>query len=147
MIKIITVHYNEKIQGFNDEEINKFCINKVVKSMKYKFVNELELKYWTVFIEYEELGGVIEKTEVNLSDADKIFLEKLKIWRKETAKKEGLPVFRIANNKQFEDIINNKPKTLEALKNINGFGKKKVEKYGKDIVEIVKSFYGDEKNE
>ena len=32
-------------------------------------------------------------------------------------------------------------KTLEALKQVNGFGKKKLEKYGKEITEIVKGFF------
>jgi len=34
-------------------------------------------------------------------------------------------------------IINDKPKSLEALKNIDGFGVKKIESYGKEIIEIM----------
>ena len=56
-----------------------------------------------------------------------------------------------ANIKNFEGthlpknriniIVNKEIKTLEALKQINGFGRKKVEKYGQDIIEIIKAFY------
>ena len=38
-------------------------------------------------------------------------------------------------------VIRKEAKTLEALKQINGFGRKKVEKYGKDLVGIVKTFF------
>ena len=33
-----------------------------------------------------------------------------------------------------------KPKTLNELANINGFGKVKCEKYGSDIIDIVKKY-------
>jgi hypothetical protein len=32
-------------------------------------------------------------------------------------------------------------KTLESLKQINGFGNRKVEKYGKDIIDIINIFF------
>jgi hypothetical protein len=39
------------------------------------------------------------------------------------------------------EIINKEIQTLESLKQINGFGKKKVEKYGKDITEMIRTFF------
>ena len=39
------------------------------------------------------------------------------------------------------DIVRVAPGSLEALKNIKGFGKRKISKYGKEIIEIVKAFY------
>jgi superfamily II DNA helicase RecQ len=44
-----------------------------------------------------------------------------------------VPPFVIARNSQLADIIKREIKTLEALKTINGFGNKKVEKYGQEI--------------
>ena len=54
--------------------------------------------------------------------------------RKETAEKKGIPPFVIAKNSHFVEIVNKEITTLEALKQINGFGKKKIEKYGKDRI-------------
>ena len=61
--------------------------------------------------------------------------------RRETAEKEGIPPFVIANNSHVSEIVRKEIKTLDALKQINGFGKKKVEKYGQDIIGIIKAFY------
>ena len=80
----------------------------------------------------------------DLNDSDKIFFEKLREWRRETAEQAGVPVYVVNTNNQLLNVIKEKPKTLEALKRINGFGKKKIEQYGKQIIEMVKTFYGSE---
>jgi superfamily II DNA helicase RecQ len=58
-----------------------------------------------------------------------------------TGGKEGVPPFVIARNSQLADIVKNETKTLEALKTVNGFGNKKVEKYGQDITGIINAFF------
>lgn len=42
------------------------------------------------------------------------------------------------DNQELEAIIEVKPKTIEELKTIRGFGNVKCEKYGAEIIEIVK---------
>jgi ATP-dependent DNA helicase RecQ len=76
-----------------------------------------------------------------LTEAGKLCYEKLRVWRRERAEKEGVPPFVIARNSQLADIVKNETKTLEALKTINGFGNKKVEKYGEDITGIISTFF------
>lgn len=41
------------------------------------------------------------------------------------------------SNLQLEALVKAKPKNVEELRKINGFGNVKCERYGKDIVEIV----------
>ena len=48
--------------------------------------------------------------------------------------------YYLYTNVQLEEIIKLKPKTLNELANINGFGKVKCEKYGNDIIDIVKKY-------
>lgn len=43
----------------------------------------------------------------------------------------------IYNNNQLVDLISRMPRDKEELKKVAGFGEVKVEKYGKDIIEIV----------
>ena len=38
-------------------------------------------------------------------------------------------------------MVHRKPLTQKALREINGFGKKKVERYGQEIVALVRTFY------
>jgi len=64
---------------------------------------------------------------------------KLKKWRDETAKKEMVEGFRVIPNRAIEDVAILEPKTREELTNIKGIKDKKYYKYGKEIIDIVKS--------
>ncbi len=52
---------------------------------------------------------------------------------------EGFPVYLIATNRQLTEIVIKRPNTLEGLKMIEGMGEKKVKKYGREILNIIKS--------
>jgi superfamily II DNA helicase RecQ len=68
-------------------------------------------------------------------------LERFRAWRKERAEKDGVPVYIIGTNKELVNIVKTVPASLEALKGIKGFGKAKIQKYGKEIIEIINIFY------
>lgn len=115
-------------------------------STKSEFFQLENQAYWTVFVVYET---VLEQTGNEcgkLTEAGQLCYEKLREWRKETAEKEGIPPFVIAKNSHFVEIVQKEIKTLESLKQINGFGKKKVEKYGNEIIDLMKTFF-EEKDE
>ena len=76
-----------------------------------------------------------------LDDSQKLLFQRLKEWRKEKAAKEGLPAYLIATNAQFIQAIRLQCRTLESFKNVKGFGKKRVQKYGRRINELIKGFY------
>ena len=63
--------------------------------------------------------------------------QKLKTWRKAQAEEEKLPAFCIFSNQVLEGIVKKRPQIKEELLNIKGFGEKKFEKYGKQILEII----------
>lgn len=42
-------------------------------------------------------------------------------------------------NQEMEALVQLRPKSINELLNINGFGPKKAEKYGKDILAIINS--------
>ena len=52
----------------------------------------------------------------------------------------GLKLYFIYNNEQMQSIIDSKPKNKEDLLKLNGFGEKKYEMYGEDILAIVKKY-------
>lgn len=64
-------------------------------------------------------------------------LQKLKDWRKDTAQKEGVDLFRVLQNITLESIVSLKPKTKEELMSIKGIRDRKFEKYGNNILELV----------
>ena len=139
--EIITIPFNSITRSFHADDLNRFCLNKKVLNTKIEFFQDEKHAYWTVFIEYETILEHSSNEPEGLTEAGRLCYEKLRAWRKETAEKEGIPPFVIAINSHLSEIVSKEIKTLEALKEINGFGKKKIEKYGKDICALVKAFY------
>lgn len=139
MIKIITLPFNAENEGFDDEVINHFLAGKIIQQIKAELFQQNGLNYWTVWLEYEPVLNASEKkqTSVVLSAQQQELLTALKQWRREWVDQQAVPVFIIATNKELETIAVQMPKSLEGLRSIQGFGRKKTEKYGKLILQIV----------
>jgi len=69
---------------------------------------------------------------------DQKLLRQLKEWRKITAQKEGVELFRIFPNRTIESIAQTKPQNKTELIEIKGIKEKKFRKYGEDILNMVK---------
>lgn len=76
-------------------------------------------------------------TEQHLADHEDLF-EQLRAWRKERAAKEQVAPFIVASNRVLGMISVFKPQTLEELRQLPGIGKTKLDKYGKDWVDMLK---------
>lgn len=72
--------------------------------------------------------------------ADDALLSKLKLWRLARASAEGVPPYVIAHNTHLEEIATHKPTTKQQLQGLKGFGPRKVENYGDDIMRVVSEF-------
>lgn len=57
--------------------------------------------------------------------------------RMAVATEMGIPAYCVATNKMLEAIVTQKPKTLEALRTIYGFGPNKVKLYGDTLLKVV----------
>lgn len=142
MFKILTIPYDPSIKSFNEEILNDFCLNKQLKGYRTEFFMHEGLPSWTVFLEYEQVIGKEDGTDTSgMNEAERLLFDRLKQWRREQAEKEGVPTYIVATNRELKDIIRQAPRSLEALKTIRGFGKKKVEKYGAAVTELIRAFY------
>ena len=64
----------------------------------------------------------------------------LKSYRYNQSKAENIKPYFIFNDVQMEDLILKYPRTPEELINVSGFGEKKVEKYGTEIIHILNNW-------
>ena len=107
-------------------------------SYKYKLLalgEKLELKSYIAFV--KNLSQLTQKQETPKDlELDDLY-QKLKTWRKAQAEEEKLPAFCIFSNQVLESIVKKRPQIKEELLNIKGFGEKKFEKYGNQILEII----------
>lgn len=67
---------------------------------------------------------------------------KLKAYRLETSRSEKVQAYVVFNDRQLEDLISQKPKTIEELRLISGFGPVKAEKYGPGILTVLNPLEG-----
>lgn len=81
---------------------------------------------------------VTDNTEAVPVEVDKEeLIKKLKDFRWCQSKYENIKPYYIFNDMQMNDLIEKNPKNEEELLQVNGFGKVKVDKYGKDILKIL----------
>lgn len=60
--------------------------------------------------------------------------------RDQLAKEKNLPVYRVANIKTIDEMIQYLPQTLSQLEKISGFGKVKSRQFGNDFIEIISAY-------
>lgn len=73
------------------------------------------------------------------SDLDEGLLVSLKEWRRERAQEKKVPAFVVFSDKTLTAIAEQRPTDTAALVAISGIGAKKVDEYGADIIELVKT--------
>jgi ATP-dependent exoDNAse (exonuclease V) alpha subunit len=74
---------------------------------------------------------------------DEELFNKLKVWRQKRAIKDSVPAYIIAHNTTLSAVAANPPKTTQQLLGLPGFGSRKVENYGPDILAIVAEHIAD----
>lgn len=72
-----------------------------------------------------------------MTEAELPLFNTLRNWRTERSKREGVPPYVICTNRQLAAMVKARPQSLTRLADIQGFGKAKPEKYGRDILEIL----------
>ncbi|WP_373552784.1 HRDC domain-containing protein [Haliscomenobacter sp.] len=138
--RIFTLPFDPISEGFSDEIVTQFCLNKKVYSVQSQFFVHEGRPFWSVAVQYETLVKGEEKVR-DLDDAQQLLYNRLREWRKKQGEKEGMPVFIIATNQHLVSMVRLKVQSLEGFKQIKGFGQKRVQNYGKAIIGMVKAFY------
>ena len=104
---------------------------------------------WAVAVIYEE-GGPAEPPSkksdkiafekgCELSDEEQERYDMLRLWRNERARDLGYEAFMIASNSHLLSVAKSAVETPDDLLKIKGFGPKKVELYGEEIVALLNS--------
>jgi len=76
----------------------------------------------------------------SLSVADVQLREYLREWRRNTARELGVAAFVVLHDTALDALCAAKPCTLQSLRAVSGFGDKKVQRYGREILEALQRF-------
>jgi ATP-dependent exoDNAse (exonuclease V) alpha subunit len=82
-------------------------------------------------------GAGQETEEPTLGPAETALFETLRAWRAEKARELVMPPYIIAHDKTLQLVAVRKPQTNAELLRVPGFGPKKVQDYGADILRAV----------
>ena len=112
------------------------------KFLKKPHIIELARDHdFTTDIEDEEESS--EKAPVNTKAYDVKLFEVLKILRKKIAKEKNLPPFVIFQDPSLEEMATTYPTTNDDLAQVNGVGMGKVNKFGKEFLEVIQKYVDD----
>jgi ATP-dependent DNA helicase RecQ len=66
--------------------------------------------------------------------------EFLREWRRATAKQQGVPAYVVMHDTSLEELCRLRPKSLAELRAVTGFGERKVQYYGEQILEALADY-------
>ncbi len=75
--------------------------------------------------------------EAALGPVDAALLARLRAWRTERSKKDGVPPYCVFHDRTLEAIATTRPRDLVALLDVPGLGPRKAEKYGEHVLALV----------
>jgi ATP-dependent DNA helicase RecQ len=73
-------------------------------------------------------------------DADRELHEYLREWRRTTARAQGIAAFIVMHDTSLAELCRVKPRSLSELRRVSGFGDRKTELYGQDILDALGRF-------
>lgn len=152
LVKIISLAFHSASGGFSDEELRDFIKDKEVIAINDHLFVRNEIPYLTLIIKYFPLRAETEQKPAGqaqqqrpkgdeswkegLSEADMGLFNLLRDWRSTQSRKEAVPPYVLATNRQLASMVKKRPQSLLELAKVEGFGKAKIEKYGQEILKI-----------
>jgi ATP-dependent DNA helicase RecQ len=77
---------------------------------------------------------------LEIADADRLLFDALRGWRREAAAGQSVPPYVIFHDRTLAEIAQTRPKTAAALGRVGGVGQGKLDRYGADVLRLVKGF-------
>jgi DNA topoisomerase-3 len=143
----LDINHEEFERDGNVISFRKVLLTSRGRQIKGPALSQLEIDGVSIF---DSPSSRIKKTKFKSSSRDetiprsipehapKLF-ETLRIWRLETARKKGVPAFRILSDRVLYAICEEMPRNEEQLLRITGIGPKIVTQYGADLLSRVGS--------
>ena len=137
------------------DALNTFINGVKVVSCTKELVHIEKSAFWSFVVEYYKEVNInkenattskIDYREV-LSEEDFAIFAKLRDLRKKLAEASGVPVFAVYTNEQLAQMVQKKCNSKTSLMSINGIGDKKIEQYGTQTLEFLKTVFLPKKDE
>jgi superfamily II DNA helicase RecQ len=143
-VRVITLRYQEGLQGFSEDALIKATSGREVLEVRDYFFLHGNVPHISLVL---LLGDGVENNanrgrnmvdhEEDLPEDRRQLYRDLKKWRNEHAKEIGKPSYIIARNVQLAEIARQLPRSLAALKEIDGIGEGFCRDYGAQVLSMM----------
>lgn len=139
-IKLFTIPVSDN--GTFSEELNRFLRSQKILEVENHLVSNEKGAFWCFCLKY--IGSPVtyqKKEEVKkdykneLDEATFKVFSKLREVRKILAAEDAIPAYAVATDQELAEIAKLDEINEQTLLTVKGFGKKKLEKYGKRMIE------------
>lgn len=149
LVKYIKDMYDQsKESAFSDERLLEWAQSylNLHKEVDKDYTEKYD-KYKVIISKPEDSRQVtspikqnISTVNIEISAEETLIFKELKAYRLSKSREENIKPYFIYNDNQLKDLISKMPRSKEELQAVNGFGEAKANKYGNDIIEIIKKY-------
>jgi len=82
-------------------------------------------------------GAGLAKAASDLDPAAAELFERLREWRAEQARAQGVPAYIVFGDATLREIASTRPGALDELAGVGGVGQKKLDTYGQAVLDVV----------
>ena len=150
LVKVFSLKFDPMHGKFDDTPVRDFSIDKEILHISDHMLVRNEIPYLVLVIKYypfrkeaaqaeaKEPDDSKESWKKEITAEDMPLFNRLRDWRSEQCKKDGVPPYLIFTNRQFAEIVKIKPQTVAELGRIEGVGRGKIERYADSVLQITK---------
>lgn len=155
LLRVFTLSFDPLSERFDDSGVRDFLADKEVDAISDHFFERDGQPYLALVIRYRlaTVGQSVQaapKTTTAkparardeswrelLDKADWPLFNRIREWRGERSRAEGIPPYVVCNNRELASLVKRRPTTLAQIAELDGFGDAKLKKYGKDLLAFI----------
>ena len=85
-------------------------------------------------------GRRLRLSHEEMTGEDLAIFERLKSWRRQKADESDKAAWQVFTDATLEDIVRKRPTSYAQLSDVSGIGEVKLERYGRDVLAIVREY-------
>jgi len=142
--RLVTLKYDRELSGFPEDALRAAQSSGVLLEVREHWFDQGGVPHIALLLLLDEGRGGSGKSRLfaaedpgnELPDALKPLYRVLRQWRNDRAKEEGVPAYTLFRNAQLAEICRRSPRSLAALREIEGVGEATCRKYGADLLAL-----------
>jgi len=129
-------------------ELNRFLTAHRILSIDRQLITDGANSAWTICVSFDEGNGTTARPSLGkrgkvdfkdiLSEPEFAVFARLRALRKERADADGVPAYALFTNEQLAEMVQRRVTTTSALREIQGVGEARADKYGEAFLHILK---------